>query len=199
VPLVQNILGGGAVAGAVAILTIAVHHSQATPVDGRTLALWCGLVGGLVICVATVVRFFGDDLGLLRAAYRAGQRNRQLRVNALELELQATRTQLARLLGKHNVLPQTRTLQEIQRVYQAAQHLIHWHFEQLPIDRRSCEQRNMSQGDWRRVRHLLIAAGVMDENGMTTQTLPKTLARAQTHYQKAITLGGNAANFVSPQ
>jgi hypothetical protein len=167
--------------------------------DHKMLGLWCLLAGGAVACIATIVRFFGDDVGLLLAAYRAGQHNMRLRVNALELELQAARTQLARLLDKTQAIPSTQSRQELQRVYKAAQHLIHWHFEQLPIDRRSCTQRNMSQGEWRRARHLLIAAGVMDETGIITPTLPEALAKAHAHYQKAIMLGGHTASFVAPQ
>lgn len=199
VPLLQNLIGGAAVAGLVAILALAFSRWQATPLDEQTVSLWCVLLGGAVACVATVVRFFGDDLRLIQAAYRAGQNNMRLRVNALELELQAARTQLSRLLEKTNALPSTQATQEMQRIYKSAQHLIHWHFEQLPIDRRSCEQRNMSQGDWRRARHLLIAAGVMDEQGVTTRTLPEALAQVQARYQKVVSLGGHAENFVVPQ
>jgi hypothetical protein len=199
VPLLQNLIGGAAVAGLVAVLALALSRWQSQPLDNGALSTWCWLVGGAVACMATVVRFFGDDMGLLQAAYRAGQHNMQLRVNALELELQAARTQLSRLLEKSNALPPTRATQEMQRIYKAAQHLIHWHFEQLPIDRRSCEQRNMSQGDWRRARHLLIAAGVMDEQGVTAHTLPEALTRVQARYQKVVSLGGHAENFVVPQ
>lgn len=198
VPLLQNLIGGGAAAGLGVIVTTAINRWQGSSIDPNALATWCALAGGFVTCTATIVRFFGDDIGLLRTAYRAGKDSMRLRVNALELELQAARTQIAKLIGKTNALPPTKKMQELQRVYKAAQHLIHWHFEQLPIDRRSCEQRHMPQSDWRRARHLLIAAGVMNDTGITIQTLPETLAKVHAHYQKAVTLGGNAENFVSP-
>ena len=198
IPLLQNVIGGLAVAGLCAIAAVAVAEIAGVPLPTASVAFWCLLVGGTVTCLVTVVRFFGDDIGLVRLAYRRGQDNMRLRVNALELELQAARSQLAQVLDKTRAIPPTAALQQLERIYTAAKHLIHWHFEALPIDRRSCESRNMAQADWRRARHLLLAAGVLDESGISAKTLPEALARAHVHYQKLVSLGGHDERFVSP-
>jgi hypothetical protein len=198
VPLLQNVIGGGAVAGVLAILSVAGSRWASRPLSGEDIAFWCLLAGGAVACVVTVIRFFGDDIGLVRHAYRRGQESMRLRVNALELELEAAQRQVAHLMGQTKAMPSTSARQQLDRVYKAAEHLIHWHFEDLPIDRRSCESRNMSQSEWRRARHLLLAAGVLDENGITVRTLPEALGRAHAHHERLVRLGGHAESFVSP-
>lgn len=198
VPLLQNIIGGAAVAGILAIMSVAGSRWASQPLSGADIAFWCLLAGGAVACIVTVIRFFGDDIGLVRYAYRRGQESMRLRVNALELELEAAQRQVAQLMGQTKAIPSSGARQQLERVYAAAEHLIHWHFEDLPIDRRSCESRNMSQSEWRRARHLLLAAGVLDEQGITVRTLPEALGRAHAHYERLIRLGGHAESFVSP-
>lgn len=198
VPLVQNILGGGAVAGIFAIVGAAGSRFSGRLLVGEELVFWCVLSGGAVACIATIIRFFGDDIGLIHYAYRRGQESTRLRINALELELHAAQRQVAHLIGKKKLMPSSAARQQLDRIYAAAEHLIHWHFEDLPIDRRSCESRNMTQSEWRRARHLLLAAGVMDESGVTAKTLPEALATAHAHYERLMRLGGQVENFVSP-
>ena len=198
IPLLQNVLGGGAVAGLCAITGLVISQVAGSKPDVPALAVWCLLLGAAVTCTVTVVRFFGDDVGIVRFAYLRGQRSMRLRVNALELELQAARSQLSQVLGKTKSVPSTPALQQLERAYTAANQLIHWHFEDLPIDRRSCESRNMAQSDWRRARHLLLASGVMDGEGCAARTLPEALFKLQGHYQKLATLGGKTDRFVAP-
>jgi hypothetical protein len=198
IPLLQNVLGGGAVAGLCGIAGLVLSQAAGRTPNLATLAVWCLMIGSAVTCTVTVIRFFGDDIGLVRFAYQRGQNSMRLRVNALELELQAARAQLAQVLGKTKAVPSTPALQQLERAYTAANHLIHWHFEDLPIDRRSCESRNMAQSDWRRARHLLLASGVMDGEGCAATTLPEALFKLQVHYQKLATLGGKTDRFVAP-
>ena len=198
IPLLQNIIGGGAVAGLCVIGGASLGYLTREP-QAWEVTLSAGLLlGGAVTCLVTVVRFFGDDIGLLRWAHQRGQASRQARVQALELELQAARTQLAQALGRSKAAPPTAAQQHLERIYAAAQHLVYWHFERLPIDRRSCERRNMAQSDWRRARHLLVAAGVMDEQGVCGQSLAEALAQTHGHYAKLATLGGYSESFVAP-
>ena len=199
VPLLQNLIGGLACGGLGAISAIAVGRWWDQPLATESLLIWCGLLGGFVACAATLVRFFGDDFGLVRMAYRRGRESSQGRIHALELELQQTRTELARVLGKSRSVPSTKAAQSAEQIYVAAQRLIRWHFEHLPIDRRSCEQRNMGQREWRRARQFLMAAGVMDESSITVSTPVEALARTKTHYLKALSLGEHTQSFVSPQ
>lgn len=199
VPLLQNILGGLAVMGGSTILAVATTLLQDRSPQIDPILAWSALLGGLVTCIVTVVRFFGDDIGLVRSAYRHGQRRMLARVHALELELQVARSQLARANKTSNQMPSTKALQELQRTHQVAQQMIQWHFEALPIDRRSCEQRNVSQREWARARRLLIAAGVMDEIGVQVATLGEAQVLASTHYRKMAQLGGASSRFVPPQ
>lgn len=198
IPLLQNVLGGVAVAGLCAIAGLLLSQLVGRQPDVPALAVWCLLIGAAVSCTVTVIRFFGDDVGVVRFAYKRGQNSMRLRVNALELELQAARSQLAQVMGKTKAVPSTPALQQLERAYTAATHLIHWHFEDLPIDRRSCESRNMAQSDWRRARHLLLASGVMDGEGCAATTLPEALFKLQGHYQKLAALGGRTDRFVAP-
>src|SRR5690606_25774456 len=48
-------------------------------------------IGALVCFIATFLRFFADDFGILRKAYRAGQEQAQARIKALLQELDAER------------------------------------------------------------------------------------------------------------
>lgn len=198
IPLTQNVLGGAAVALLTAIVVAAVSYSAALRVPPDLLAIGSALFGLAVACVMTIVRFFADDLGLLWRAYRKGQQSKDLRISALEAELESTRNELARLTGKTRALPNTRALQELERVYTAARALLTWHFEALPIDRRSCEARNMGQADWRRARHLLISAGIYDGTSMSADTLAEGLRVLAAHYERLVKTGTTGEKFVSP-
>jgi hypothetical protein len=198
VPLLQNVLGGLATAGLCAILSLAVATWLSADLDLVAMSFWCLLLGGAVTCLATVVRFFGDDVGLLHLAYKRGQDSQRLRINALELELNAAQDQVKALVKQTRSIPSSEATYQMERIFKAAKHLIHWHFEKLPIDRRSCEARNMAQSEWRKARHLLITAGVMDEQGITAETLPEALNQASAHYQRLIAHGAGATGKVSP-
>lgn len=89
VPVTQNMLGGIAVAG-LGIIGVQAATGEVTP----SAALWCALGGGLVTCVVTVMRFFGDDFGLYSAAYRAGRRSRDGEFDNLNKRLHAATTAL---------------------------------------------------------------------------------------------------------
>jgi len=199
VPLLQNILGGLAVMGATAIVATAIVLMQDRSPDLDPILAWSALLGGLITCTATVVRFFGDDIGIVRTAYRHGQERMLARVHALEIELQTARSQLAQSLDATGQMPPTKALQELERAHQVAQQMIQWHFEGIPIDRRSCEQRSVGQRDWGRARQLLLAAGVMDGAGIALGHIEEAQRLAQAHYRRAVQLGRKSARFVPPQ
>lgn len=93
IPILQNVIGGIAVAGA--ILTV----------QGGVWLLWgwwsdealLGAVGvgAMVAFMATFIRFFADDVGLLRTAYRAGQEVSAQQMEALQRELNEERREHA--------------------------------------------------------------------------------------------------------
>lgn len=198
VPLLQNVLGGLATAGLCTILSLAVTTGFGAEPDLVAVAFWSLLLGGAVTCLATVVRFFGDDMGLLDLAYKRGRDSQRLRISALELELTAAQGQVKTLLEQTRTIPSSEVAYQMERIFKAAKHLVHWHFEDLPIDRRSCEARNMAQSEWRKARHLLITAGVMDEQGITADNLTEALSLASAHYQRLVAYGAGTTGRVSP-
>jgi hypothetical protein len=93
IPIIQNVIGGVAVAGA--ILTV---QGGAWIIWGwwsEEALLGAVGVGALVAFVATFIRFFADDFGLLRTAYRAGQEISAQQMDALRRELNDERREHA--------------------------------------------------------------------------------------------------------
>ena len=80
IPLAQNVAGGMAVWGLGLIGYMTIQYTRALPWDLDGARLWCGFVGGAVTCLVTVIRFFGDDLGLLASAYKLGQASRDAEI-----------------------------------------------------------------------------------------------------------------------
>src|SRR6478672_7198477 len=72
VPLTQNICGGAALGalGFIGFVAVSEWHQVLWHADDALL--WCILLGAAVTCTMTVIRFFGDDLGLLTTTYKAG-------------------------------------------------------------------------------------------------------------------------------
>lgn len=87
VPLVQNGAGGVAAAILLATLTYAWNYANGLAIDGDELLRWCVIVGVGVLAVATIVRFFGDEIGLMRAVYVAGQRSRDDEIQRLNRQI----------------------------------------------------------------------------------------------------------------
>jgi hypothetical protein len=155
-----------------------IQYARAMPWDMDGARVWCGLAGGAVACVATVIRFFGDDLGLMAAAYKAGQASRDAEINNLHLELRAIRD--ARNAAQAGGASAERREQEfMQRAKADAAKLIAVHFNGDSIARDAMKQRGMGQRDWERSMRLLKASGVMNEDGEIT-------VRAATLATKAI-------------
>lgn len=50
----------------------------------------------------------------------------------------------------------------------------------------------MAQSEWRKARHLLITAGVMDKQGITAKNLTEALNQASAHYQRLVAYGAGA-------
>src|SRR5436309_1981333 len=89
IPLTQNLLGGVAVGGLGMIGVIAYTGAVGNVVDLYNASIWCALAGGLVACIVTIIRFFGDDLGIVTTAYRMGYQARDAEVSALHMEIRA--------------------------------------------------------------------------------------------------------------
>jgi hypothetical protein len=168
VPLVQNLLGGVAVAalGAIAV--------QAVTGDVGTQAMtWCALVGGAVACTFTVLRFFGDDLGIVTGAYRAGRRSRDAQIAALQLQVSEAND--AASFGDATPSATIGKRQEMARAAHAnARLIIKVAFQGDSIARGAMVDRGVGQRDWERAMALCRAAGVIDDQGrLTPRIVPK--------------------------
>src|SRR4051812_30914086 len=71
VPMTQNVFGGIALGAFGFIGFVAVSEWQQVLWQADDALLWCILLGAAVPCLMTVVRFFGDDVGLITQAYKA--------------------------------------------------------------------------------------------------------------------------------
>ena len=165
IPLAQNVAGGMAVWGLGLIGYMTIQYTRALPWDLDGARLWCGFVGGAVTCLVTVIRFFGDDLGLLASAYKLGQASRDAEIANLQLMLRALRDAKtsAQAAGTDNA--EKREQEFMQRSKADARKLIEVHFNGDSISRQALATRGMGQRDWERAVRLLKAAGVMDADG----------------------------------
>lgn len=87
VPLTQNVGGGIAAAIILAVLNYAWTRANHLAFDQNETLIWTGLAGILVAAATTLVRFFSDELGLLRAAYTAGQRSMMEEIQRLNRQI----------------------------------------------------------------------------------------------------------------
>lgn len=87
VPLVQNAAGGAAAAIMIATVTYAWDYANGLATDGWELLRWGAIIGMAVAAIATIVRFFGDEVGLMRAVYVAGQRSRDDEIQRLNRQI----------------------------------------------------------------------------------------------------------------
>jgi hypothetical protein len=168
VPLTQNIVGGIAVAG-LGCIAVQAATGQVTP----NAAVWCALAGGVVTCVVTVLRFFGDDFGLYRAAYNAGRRSRDAQIAALQLQVSDAHD----AAGFDDAAPSATIgkRQEMARAAHAnARLIIRVAFQGDSISRAAMLDRGVGQRDWERAMALCRAAGVIDDEGkLTPRITPK--------------------------
>jgi hypothetical protein len=92
VPLVQNVLGGIAVAGALCVPLTVIYFATGWM---DALAIYGALaVGAMVTFMATFIRFFADDFGLLIAAYYRGRRELQPTLDAAYADIDALEAKL---------------------------------------------------------------------------------------------------------
>lgn len=178
IPLTQNIVGGLAVGAFLAILSYAWADANTLPVDQDQLLRWALIIGAAVCCAATFVRFFGDDVGLLTAAYRKGQRSRDVEVAALQLELRAA-LDAQKAVEVNGTKSATDKQQELlQRARRDAMKLIEVAFNGDSISRAAMAGRGMGRWDWERANQLLKAAGAMDADGNITVRTPAQAQQA---------------------
>jgi hypothetical protein len=160
IQLVQALTTGGMVAGLVASFWYWAAKGD--------LPTWwwavCLTVLGVWATFWTIVRFHGEETGLMRAWYRAGQRSRDGEVNALWVEVETLRDAATagngapssesekRIAVANATLKNARLLLRVVYTYGPEQ-----------ASRKPMDERKMGQRDWERARRLCMAAGVLDE------------------------------------
>jgi hypothetical protein len=190
IPLVQNVVGGLAVGAFLAVLAFAWADANTLPVEQEQLIRWALIVGAAVCCAATFVRFFGDDVGLLTAAYHKGQRSRDAEVAALQLELRAA-LDAQKAVEVNGTKSATDKQQEmLQRAKRDAMKIVEVAFNGDSISRAAMAGRGMGRWDWERANQLLRAAGAMDGDGNITTRTP---AQAQQAVDQRLTTDQNLA------
>ncbi len=194
VPLTQNICGGTALGALGFIGFVAVSEWRRMVWYADDALLWCLLLGSAVTCVMTVIRFFGDDLGLMTQAYKAGQRSMLPRISALETNLQATSDVLH---GKYeHTSEQAQVLEVLTRARTNAERLIRLYFEGQKIDRKSMVERGMGQREWERARRLLQGAGIVAGDGkFVSQTPAEAIEQLHAKYMTAAKQKGQQRTF----
>ena len=194
VPLTQNICGGAALGTLGFIGFVAISEWRHIHWMADDALLWCSLLGAAVTCLMTVIRFFGDDFGLITSAYTAGQRSMLPRISALETNLQATSDALH---SKHeHTSTEAKLIEVLARAGTDAERLIRLYFEGQKIDRKSMLARGMGQRDWERARRLLYSAGILAGTGhFVPQTPAEVLAQLQARYARDATRAGKQRAF----
>lgn len=162
IPLTQNIAGGLAFAGLYAGAWLGLARHSGWQIERDDLLFWCGLAGAVVACLATVIRFFGDDLGLLSAAYQLGRRSADGQISALVAEnqqLQATNRELRGDGRSHKAIEMT---EQIGRARRDAENLLSLLYGGQSIAR---DRSGLPQRSWERAIQLLRAAGCISADG----------------------------------
>jgi hypothetical protein len=160
VPLTQNLLGGVAVAGLVGVVWRAVGE---LPADWWIPAV---LAGSAVACIATITRYFGDDVGIVTAAYNAGRRSRDAEVNHLILQLQIQHDAAIDTLGGVSATEAAQYIAKANATLADARKLLRVIYEHGPhyATREKMATLHMTQRPWERARSLCIAADAIDQD-----------------------------------
>lgn len=160
VPLTQNLLGGAAVTAGVAIAWR--WAAGELPPDWWLPA---GSIGALFAVGFTVLRFFGDDVGLLTAAFRAGRRSRDAEVNYLIMQMETYRDAVTASSGSATTTEAEKRIAVANATLRNARALLRVIYEHgaKHATREEMAQRQMGQRDWERAKALCIAAGVVDQ------------------------------------
>lgn len=87
VPITQNLTGGLATTIILSVLNLAWTRANHLPFDLNETMIWTGIAGTIVTTATTIVRFYADEIGLLHAAYSAGQRSRDEEIHRLNRQI----------------------------------------------------------------------------------------------------------------
>lgn len=167
VPLTQNIVGGIACGAFGALLAFGWNEGNGLLTDWVATAQWSAILGGLVATGATVVRFFGDDFGLLSAAYRAGAASRNDEINNLYSQLAAWESVASQSGGIK--LKEVGDRADLFKKWARddALAMVKMHLSGTVPTLSKCKSVGIEQRRWERARRLLKSLKLMDEEGVT--------------------------------
>jgi hypothetical protein len=195
IPLTQNVLGGLAVAGLCAVVTVGLGRYFLWRVIVDELALWSLLLGGFVAFVATVVRFFGDDLGIVTSAYRLGRRTADGQISALVAETEQLRRTVQALSRADAPLRGQELVETIRRALRDGEQLLGLAYGGQRISREQVAA-YMPQRSWERAIQLLRAAGCLDAKSQLTEAnLGLALQRLRAYAQQDLVRAQGAAGY----
>ncbi len=192
IPLAQNMVGGVFVAVAVGAVAIAVARLLDTRLDMADLQFWCIICGVMVCASATCVRFFGDDLGLIKVAYDAGVKSADNQINGLTAENQRLLATVREIRGQAPTHRATEKVEQIDNAQKDAEELLNLAHNRQPIAREKVSAW-LPQRRWERAIQLMRAAGTLDGNSLADRNLGQSLAklRAYTSTHKERISNGN--------
>jgi hypothetical protein len=183
-PLAQNLAGGVAVAAMGMIGVVAFLGTTATWIDLYNASIWCLLVGGVPACLLTVWRFWGDELGLFTATYRAGYADAQAaltpQINHLQLLLDAAydAQNAVESEGGGATATMKKNQELMERARKDAATIIKVAFQGDSVARAAMDSRGMGRRDWERATNLLKASGAMNGDGIMVAVSPAQALQA---------------------
>lgn len=184
IPLTQNLIGGAAVAVLCSVVTLGLGRYFLWQIIVDELQTWSILVGLLVASMATVVRFFGDDLGLIVAAYRVGKHSADQRINALVAENEQLRAAAKELRGAQTSHKSQEMVERIVQAKSDAEQLLSLAYNGQSIAREKVSA-FISQRPWERAINLMRAAGCLDASGnLTDANLGVALKRLRAYVEE---------------
>lgn len=185
IPLVQNIAGGIAVFALCWTVTVGLGQYLLWPVILKELSFWSAVSGGTVTAAMTIVRFFGDELGLLAAAYRLGKRSADSQISALVAENEQLQAAVRELRGTATTHRAQDMADRLRRAQDDAEHLLALAYGGQSIAREKVKD-YIPQRNWERAIQLLRAAGCLTQsNELATENLGLALNQLRSYTQNA--------------
>lgn len=182
VPFAQNLLGGIAT---YALVLAWAEYSQRWTDHAHAEAILSGIA---ITAIATIVRFFGDDLGIIRHAYQAGARSRDGEIYQLNRQIQRLEATAVAGTGQATPTSDNRRLDLCEWSRKHAEKLATIGIRGGDITRRG--DHGIGAKSWERARNLLIASKVWNpETGQwastkQTEVLGTLKAYYQPHYER---------------
>jgi F0F1-type ATP synthase membrane subunit b/b' len=185
IPLVQNLAGGFAVYTLCWTVTVGLGRYLLWDVILRELNFWSFVIGGSVTAIMTIIRFFGDEIGLLAAAYRMGKRSADSRISALIAENEQLQATVRELRGSATTHRAQELAGRVQRAQEDAEHLLALAYGGQSIAREKVKD-YIPQRNWERAIQLLRAAGCLTEsNELAAENLGLALHQLRSYTQSA--------------